>query len=389
MKKIPRIADTFDDFFDDLDKGLSSIISDDRLLKKTFFERQEFLNKSWKKSRKCSFPKCTNKSIKRSHTIPKGASIKVIAEDSFVLTPSFSHKIGGMEMIKVGINEASTFPGLCSDHEKIHNSYENRGYFKHNSEVNLQIFRSILREKFRFELETQCLKKDLEIMDELISQEFHSRISNKHGSDVSKKFTGIKTNFPEKKYIEDTLTGHLQSLNEINEIFYSGFEEKLFSEAVLIDINIPICLSGMTTHDHNGKEYVIILSVVPTIKGTLITISYNKDATFLHAKFDFLRGGHELSVIKFIEDAMIKNTDHWFIKPSIWYSINPVFQKKIMKDILTPRVKLINDEYSIFNELKKNMVIELLAVNIVPTTIKNLKRELFLIEQFSDKSISV
>lgn len=382
MKAKQSITDTIDEFLDDLEKGLSFTVSDEGLLNKTFFEREKLLNKRWKKSRKCSYPECNAKSIKRSHTISKSASLKTIAEDSFVLTPHFSYKKGEMQMLRVGIGEATTFPGLCIEHEKLYESFENRGYFENTSEINLQIFRSILREKFRFETELSGLKKSLQTMDEFIANELRKRVTCRHGEIVSEKIKEISTNFPQKESLKDLIKGQNESLDEINEFFYKGFESKVTSKAVHIDLVIPVCLSGMTTQEHNGKEFVIIIGVIPDSKGTLITVSYSKKATFSDKKFDFL-SEHPLATIKFIEDFMVRNSDQWFIKPSVWDSINPESQQKILNDVMTPRKDLNSEEYSIFNQMKKKIAIDILNNNENPVTLKNVRRELALIDLFS------
>ena len=359
MKAKQSITDTLDEFLNDLEKGLSVTISDERLLNKTFFEREKLLNQRWEKSRKCSYPECNAKSIKRSHTISKSSSLKTIAENSFVLTPYFSYNKGEMQMLRVGIGEATTFPCLCVEHEKLYESFENRGYFENTSEINLQIFRSILREKFRLETDLSNFKKALQNMDELIANELRKRVTCRFGKKASERIKKINTNFPQKEYIKDLIKEKIELLDEINEFFYKGFESKVTSKSVHIDLVIPVCLSGMTTHGHNGKEFVIIISVIPDSKGTLITVSYSKKATFSDKDFDFL-SEHPIATIKFIEDVMVKNSDQWFIKPSVWNSINPESQQKILNDVMTPRIDLNSEEYSIFNQLKKEIAIEIL-----------------------------
>jgi len=58
-------------------------------------------------------------------------------------------------------------------------------------------------------------------------------------------------------------------------------------------------------------------------------------------------------VIDMIESWMIFGSDHWFIKPSVWYKVEKDYQSKILKAIFDDSFNIGKEfKFSIFNELK-------------------------------------
>lgn len=80
---------------------------------------------SFKKTKKCSVPQslvheCSNKII-NAHTVSKSSSLKSIAKDGHVLKISIdiqSNTAPKITLDEIGINNASTFSGFCSIHDK-------------------------------------------------------------------------------------------------------------------------------------------------------------------------------------------------------------------------------------------------------------------------------
>lgn len=51
-----------------------------------------------------------------------------------------------MDIERMGINTASSFPGFCSDHESIFHTFENTKEIHKDKDIRLQLFRTICRE---------------------------------------------------------------------------------------------------------------------------------------------------------------------------------------------------------------------------------------------------
>lgn len=117
------------------------------------------------------------------------------------------------------------------------------------------------------------------------------------------------------------------SLEEIDDVFLKDFENLVCTFGIHVDIEIPVCLSGSTSHRYKGRDYNIIILVLPQKTGTVVTVSYNKKIKNLKNRFLFLND-YPISTLKFIEEIMIKNTDQWYIKPSVWSEIKLEKQKK-------------------------------------------------------------
>ena len=49
-------------------------------------------------------------------------------------------------MLSIGINEASTFPGYCLEHENLFSEFENIKDFKTGEHMGLQLYRTVCRE---------------------------------------------------------------------------------------------------------------------------------------------------------------------------------------------------------------------------------------------------
>ena len=137
-------------------------------------------------------------------------------------------------------------------------------------------------------------------------------------------------------------------------------DDDFSSYVYTIDIKIPVCLSGRANinilDNDKSKNIILFVNVLPTNKKTTIFISSlkeNEDYLKLYVN-NVLSDGP--SFINMIETWMIRGTDHWFIKPSIWNNIEQTRKDKILSDINDLRYN-IGTPYTItiFDELKKQI----------------------------------
>ena len=119
--------------------------------------------RAWEQSRPCMFPHCKTLAVTRSHTIPR-AALALIAEDGHVLTPKFNEVRMRLEMQRIGINQASTFPGFCSGHEQIFQCFEKKVELQEDSSLHaaLQVFRILFQEIVITEYGLASLKQTVE-----------------------------------------------------------------------------------------------------------------------------------------------------------------------------------------------------------------------------------
>jgi hypothetical protein len=94
----------------------------------------------------CAYPGCPTRSIMRSHTMPRGGPLELIAENGHVITPKFNVERGVLEANSIGIRDASTFFGFCQTHEQLFRDFEQQKRPAVGDEHVLQFFRLVCRE---------------------------------------------------------------------------------------------------------------------------------------------------------------------------------------------------------------------------------------------------
>jgi hypothetical protein len=348
-----------------------------------FFDEKEQLkfrysvsdeHKNWKKNKKCIVKGCTNKSIERSHTIQKSGSIKQISEEGHVLTPNFNSKTGEIEVKKIGVNDASTFPGYCTEHENLFSDFEKAKDFVDGEHFALQLYRTVCREIVINENHLKTLDLLVERYKEYRDKKIKESIINKLPPSVLnnpvlelKKFT-IKSNeyrlrASSKKRKE--LVRYLgEFLYKYHDAILKDLKKKNFTNiahvAIHFDRQIPVALAGRgnfhTKWKTRNRNIEVIFNVLPLEGKTYIFIStlkkYQKQLKFYMDHFL-----NPLQTVSMVENWMIHGSDHWFIKPSIWNSIEPGLQHEILNKILNDKFNISDElDYSIFKDIKSESI---------------------------------
>jgi hypothetical protein len=328
------------------------------------------------KPRTCIYPNCTSLSIKRSHSIAKSNSLKIIADQGHVLQPVLDEFGSNLKlsMEPIGINNASTFPGYCETHEKLFQQYENRNLHE-DSFVPLQVYRAICREIVHLNIEINIIQTKMDSYKLKIKQEaFNILMTNlkKHG--ITKKISdfNIKENddilfqFQCLKNDFETRIAYLNDYSKriLNEYIDNSLKSKqtTINHGVCVDHKFPVALCGYTSLAYGNetiKKMLLITNIVPMENCTYVFCSADKE----HSKFfrniiDFYFQS-PLTILSFIESFMIHSSDHWFINPSYWNSFSKIKQQMILAEILNTD-KLITDEfeYSIFDDIRKSILFE-------------------------------
>lgn len=143
---VKRIEAAIDKAIDDFKKNQDSIFSDEKETLSFKYKSLLSAQKEIERDRKCIVRNCNKKSIKKSHSIQKSGSLKIIAQNGHVLQPKFNIEKGEVELIQVGVNNASTFPGYCLEHENLFCGFETSKEFEWEEHLALQIYRTVCRE---------------------------------------------------------------------------------------------------------------------------------------------------------------------------------------------------------------------------------------------------
>lgn len=383
------IAKILDDLISKYEQNNNYILQNPSERKSLLYEKDSL----FPKTRPCIISGCKKRSIKNSHAIQKAHSLTLIAENKHLYTPFFSKKTGKIEMKRVGINEASTFPGFCPEHEKIFHRFENAKDVDSDDAITLQIFRTIARELIVKECELNSLIKTKETYLKFRQK----KILNLLHEEIKKRLPPIETKIKSIKIdcvdsVLDTLNHKIEDISSDLSEFRTTFFDPLYRYIFLntgqtlplyianltVEDQIPVCLSGranFSISDHGIKhDIVTIIDILPKQTETKLFLAVEPS----HSKYldvyiaEYLRT--VLPRINMTETWMVRGSDHWFIKPSSWDEINAPRKQQILKDILDINFNIGTPyEYSIFNSLRKRVIEDYIKkTSSMDTEIKNM-----------------
>lgn len=329
--------------------------------------------KDWKKSKKCMVPECKNRSIIRSHTIPKRMSLSSISEDNHLLTPEFDQRTGILKLKKIGVSIASTFPGFCSQHERLFEDFETQKKLDSETHIYLQTYRSACRELFRSKLiieqnewvrSSYCKLRDQRLLEHV------RRKAIERGFPKSVAFSSFSfSNDPLIEEMMDRISGVRQLsacvehriLPALEQIIFNGCESDAYIEAFNIDLQLPVALSGCAAFivaNSGIQEHVyIIMNVLPCDDHSILIIA--GDINFKDQIKHYISRwmSNVFSMISMVESWMVNGTDQWYLRPSVWGYLTAQRKKKILNAILECNQN-IGHEYglSIFDELRTTLL---------------------------------
>jgi hypothetical protein len=237
--------------------------------------------KKWKKRQKCIVERCKNKSIEKSHTIQKSGSIKTISEDSHVLTPNFNKDNGILNLLLIGINEASTFPGYCSEHERLFEDFENKKDILTGEHFGLQLYRTVCREIVKNVNNVKTIQLLIKKYKDFRNQKVHEGIVDILGDEFLKN-NSISVKSIDFQYQDKLLTisdAKLKKTNRYLNDFLNPFHEAILNDlnkhkfqkiaynAIVYDRQIPVALAGSGNFSikksTKSKHVQVIINVIP------------------------------------------------------------------------------------------------------------------------------
>lgn len=374
------ILEIFDNVISRFEQNSDIIYSSEKEIKKYLFENARDKDKIWRTSKQCMMYGCDNPSITKSHTIQKSGSLEIISENGHVLTPAFNRSTGQLEILPIGINYASTFPGFCNEHELMFSDFEKKKILTSGEDFSLQIYRTVCREmviyKHNLEFYSSLLDSYIDFRNnrlmELILIE-----ANKRNFNLEFLKTG-KFNFKNTDFREIALIKQYKKMEkhfkQLEKDFYSSFtkhfqgvtKKDLFVWSVVeLDIVVPVCLAGIgnfgikDTNKSRTSNVLSVLQVLPFNDKTFVVmfapVKHKKGLALYIDKY----WQNDVDIINNIETWMTYGSDHWFIKPSVWNNILPEKQKEIINAIWDMD-KNIGDRYEIgiFDDLKNHIIKE-------------------------------
>ena len=344
---------------DTIDKFIDSVTEDEAALFETNGHMVGYFNQSYSKllnriknKRPCIYPGCQSQSIRASHSIQRAGILEQISEKGHVYTPNIDAN-KGLIMKKIGINEASTFPGYCEKHEAFFSRIEHNKSISSDDYLKLQVFRTICKEIVIKEIELNNSLLALNAYNDLIAKKFVAFFKKEIGNEIIREY-----NLDIKKFKSEGVNirqkGRNWSINNIkkllryykseflplslNEIKKNHENTLLFHFKIEVMERLPVVLSGIGNfhiEDHGKKHNIkAILNILTLNDKTIICAAVlSKYRKYLEAYInEFMR--KFIGPLVMIETWMVNGTDHWFITPSEWEYIPKERQDLILKDIL-------------------------------------------------------
>lgn len=361
--------ESLDDITDKIHDGTLFEGENEKLIKKLLFEEYAKMHIEGKKIGKCVCPNCCNKSIKRSHTIPRGMSLDIIAENKKVVMPIFVERYPVreyfIEAAEIGIGQASTFPGFCKKHELIFQTYEKRQEINKQDDVIKQLFRNVTYNCFILERRIELSKNIIERYKDIRNQAAYNYLKKSELKGMLKEviISGEDKNIINLTFHQQKLIDYYTKLEKYKMNLWkiiAGSDADITSISVILDVLFPVSICGCTEIVFDDSEYVCSIDVVPSKKETLVTIGFYGEIS--SELYDIVKSrlNHPLTILNFIESTIVYGTDNWYLNPKVWTMLSDKRKERLISEMQNLG-KSIFDEvpYSIFDDIRRYIVLNL------------------------------
>jgi hypothetical protein len=334
-------------------------------LRGMLFGQVSRFGRRWRRASNCVYPGCGERSVRASHTIQESA-LRLIAEGNTLLMPAFDLGRGYPVMRKMGVGQASTFPGFCERHERVFAEFEQNGGIRCGRHAELQLFRTVCRELVVKRREVEYFGEIIAIQERMLHSHFMDRIR----SHVDAEFTARNLNLQitatnmlsqRVEHFKTVLREKSSDAMCIETEFYSqaakvldGSDSGLNWVRMTLVPRLPIALAGLAGFhvSLNGvPDHVqLVVQAIPSTDGTdLIVAGRREQADSFGVLLESVPPRPE-RMLALLEGWMIYGTDHWFVPSSFWESLPPDRQTRILEDNWnSPPHNCFRLDYSIFD----------------------------------------
>lgn len=312
------------------------------------YEKNKQLKKLFNKTRpnKCIYNKNNDCSkLARSHSIQKKRILSAVAENGYVIGQSMNilenSSTMGLNIEKIGINQASTFSILCSYHDTI--------LFKNIENNELDIDNKI----HCFELALRTVLLEYSKVSHIINY-FEKIINDPKNKGNRKIISNSLIEFRKHLILYDKL------LIKFNNITSSKNYTELKHYGRIINVECNLALANLFSLQHdlegnfinkNNKDEMLFLSVLPVKNKTLFVISHFKEAIEYHDVMNQIIKATDDELKDFINRVIAGYIENFFIKPSFWSSLDSS-AKKLFKEFFPFRHACIPKKIAYFGSLQ-------------------------------------
>lgn len=342
----------------------------------------------WHDPKPCVVPGCARKSITASHTLQRKGPLALVAENQHVLTPGIDRRQGCTAIKSAGIGEASTFPGFCGEHEQLFAGFEATGQLVKDEDIALQVFRSICREVVHKRAHIWELEHFLKAYDLVLQERWMKFMQARLGHNVFRRLrTKVQSIRIERgSDIRASILKEIETsrvfLGKVERDFLApshaeitGGEGGLAHLAIRVAQTLPVCVAGTANfgwrHDGKEEDIRVFVNVWPTAHETVVSItSESRNEAYLPAYLNVF-ADRPLGALTMIETWMVRGTDQWFIRPSVWNDLPPARQERILTDLSDTRFNIAATYgVSIFDEMRETMLASSDATQFAPEALE-------------------
>ena len=336
------------------------------LIRKLLFEEQSRMHNASRKIGRCICPNCSNTSIRKSHTIPRGMSLDIIAENKKVVTPTFIERYPVNEQFigikETGIGLASTFPGFCKEHELLFQSYEKKESINKGEDVVKQLYRNVAYNCFLVEKRIELGEHIINRYGEARNQAAYNYLKRLDFKRIVKRVQIVGEDEAIKYliYHRQELIDFHSKLEKYKVKLWkimNGSDKDIVIRSAVIDVMFPVCICGCMEIVLDDQTYLCSVDVVPNEKETLITIGFCGEVSpELYDAVDS-RLNHPLAILNFIESIMVYGTDNWYLSPKVWKMLSDRRKEKLLSEMQKLKMSIFDEvPYSIFDENRKSLI---------------------------------
>ena len=250
--------------------------------------------------------------------------------------------------MRIGVRDASTFPGFCDVHELEFTEFESQKKLTEERHFWLQAFRTLCREIYTKRHYKQKVEAALNGYRNLREAFIIARMDQvQREKPVSVQ--GVRF---EKDSLEEQGVAQIDLLSrvtiELEELYNGVLEElqgrsgKIVMEVRAIDLKLPVCLAGVGNLPYRSADTVrcalCLIAVIPEANETKFLIGAAEEHEAALARY--MQDTSSTTMLQRVESWMCHGSDHWFMTPSAWDAI-----PQVRKDATCNRI--LDTAYSI------------------------------------------
>lgn len=297
------------------------------------FEKITRTNMLRKKKSQCMYPNCNDVSI-GSHAISKNYHIKQISERNHVMSfkSRRNEKSKELYLKKVGINDASVFPGFCKKHDEIFESIDKKGICT-LKELLLQCYRSVCYWLHILTVDGEMIREIQNDVNDTMKAHCLKTIPHFDYDKFRSDDTYLNSQIDTVSFVDETkliLEKVLEKENKQTKLDRTQIITIADLEIYYCKIpeNIPVILNTINS-TVTGNIFHIVL---PNKENTdIIVINASNKKISLYEAWKS-RTSNMLNVIGLIESWMMA-CEEWYIRPSIITNISEERREIICQDI--------------------------------------------------------